>query len=54
VDDLGAKTSHHVLIYIFWDFPCQLTWTFKCYIFESYWWETTSKWPKIICKRFGW
>jgi len=31
-----------------------MTKTFKCYIFESYWWETTTKWPNIMWKRFRW
>jgi len=31
-----------------------MTKTFNCYIVEPYWRETTTKWPKIICERFGW
>jgi len=31
-----------------------MTYTFKCYIFQSYWRKTTTKWPKIMCKRFRW
>jgi len=54
VEGLGAKTSHHVLVCNFWVFSCIKNWTFDRNIFHPCWQKTTTKWPKIMYKRYGW
>ena len=50
---LGETPSHFELVCKFGEFLCQKPWNFDRNIFESYWWETPIKWPKIEWRRFG-